>query len=86
METGWPTCTQPGTDCVTPAQQAANLTTLFGYLTTTWKSWVQAVFVYRFKDGADPNSVQGGYGLVQLDGAPKPALRVFNRFAANSAG
>jgi hypothetical protein len=85
METGWPTCTEPGTDCVTPTQQAANLTTLFGYLKTRWRTWVQAVFVYRYMDGADPNSVQGGYGLVGLGGRAKPALSVFKRFAAASA-
>jgi hypothetical protein len=84
METGWPTCTQPNSDCVTPAQQAANLNTLFGYLKTTWKAWVQAAFVYRYEDGSDPNTVQGGYGLVKLDGVPKQALGLFKPFALAS--
>jgi polysaccharide biosynthesis protein PslG len=77
-ETGWSTCAQLG--CVTPSEQAANLTTLFGYLRTKWRNWVQAVFVYRYQDGTEPNSAQGGYGLVYRDGRPKPALGVFKRF------
>jgi polysaccharide biosynthesis protein PslG len=86
MESGWATCTQHVIDCVTPAQHAANLKTFFHYLQTSWKNWVQAVFVYRYRDGAQPNTVQGGYGLVHLNGEPKPALRVFKQFAAASAG
>ena len=79
METGWSTCTGPG--CVTLTQQAANLTTLFHYVQTRWQKWVQGVFVYRYQDGADPHSAQGGYGLVRLSGDPKPALRAFRMFA-----
>jgi hypothetical protein len=86
MESGWATCTLHVIDCVTPARQAANLRTLFHYLQTDWKTWVQAVFVYRYKDGSQPNTVQGGYGLVRGNGEPKPALRVFKRFATASAG
>jgi hypothetical protein len=85
LETGWSTCTQRSIDCVTQAQQAANLATLFGYLDTTWKNWVQAAFIYRYKDGARPTTVQDGYGLVHLNGRPKPALRLFKTFAAASA-
>ena len=49
---------------------------------TRWQKWVQGVFVYRYQDGADPHSAQGGYGLVRLSGDPKPALRVFRMFAS----
>jgi hypothetical protein len=83
-ETGWSTCTQASIDCVTPAQQAANLTTLFGYLHGAWKSWVQAAFIYTYQDGSDPTSVQGGYGLTHLDGTPKPALQIFKHQATAS--
>ena len=86
MESGWATCTLHVVDCVTPAQQAANMRSLFHYLQTTWKTWVQAVFVYRYKDGSEPNTVQGGYGLIRGNGEPKPALEVFKPFAAASAG
>ena len=48
-----------------------------------WSDWVQAAFIYRFGDGADPSSVQDGYGLTNLDGSPTPALQVF---AAAQAG
>ncbi len=86
MESGWATCTLHVIDCVTPARQAANMRTLFHYLQTDWKTWVQAVFVYRYKDGSEPNTVQGGYGLIRGNGEPKPALDVFKPFAAASAG
>ncbi len=85
MESGWSTCTQQSVDCVTPAQQAADLETMWGYLHTTWKSWVQALFVYRYQDGDPSNSVQGGYGLVKLNGTPKPAFQIFKSYAAQSA-
>jgi hypothetical protein len=83
-EAGWSTCTD-STDCVSNAQQAGNLTTLFGDIHGSWKSWVQAAFIYRYGDGANPTTMQDGYGLSNLDGSPKPALAVFQREAAASA-
>ncbi|HUA07052.1 MAG TPA: beta-galactosidase [Solirubrobacteraceae bacterium] len=85
MESGSATCTLHVTDCVTPAEGAANMRTFFHYVQTDWKTWVQAVFVYRYRDGSDPNTVQGGYGLIRDNGEPKPALAVFKPFAAASA-
>jgi hypothetical protein len=85
-EVGWSTCTEDNPNCVNPAQQAANLTTLFDDVRGPWRNWVQGVFVYRFGDGADPATVQDGYGLTALDGAPKPALAVFRGAATASAG
>jgi hypothetical protein len=84
-EAGWSTCTEASSDCVAASQQAGNLTTLLGYVRNGWKSWVQAVFVYRYADGADPTTVQEGYGLVNRDGTPKPALSVFRTAAATTA-
>jgi hypothetical protein len=46
---------------------------------------VQSLFIYRFKDGPEANTVQGGYGLIHNTGKPKPALGVFERLAASSA-
>jgi hypothetical protein len=85
MESGWSTCTQNSVDCVTRAQQAANLKTLFNYLRTRWRNWVQGVFVYRYQDGAHPNTVQDGYGLLNSNGTPKPALAIFRSQAAASS-
>jgi hypothetical protein len=85
METGWSTCTQTSIDCTTPARQAANLTTLFNYIRGTWKNWVQTAFIYRYEDGASPNTVQGGYGLAHLNGKAKPALGIFRLRARASA-
>jgi exo-beta-1,3-glucanase (GH17 family) len=84
-EVGWSTCTQAGMDCVSQAQQATNLTTLFDDAHGLWSNWLQAVFVYRYGDGAQPSTVQDAYGLTQLDGTPKPALTVF-RSAVQAAG
>jgi hypothetical protein len=82
-EAGWSTCTD-SPDCVTPAQQAANLSALFALIHTTWSSWIQAAFIYRYGDGANPSSTQDAYGLTNLDGSPKPALTIFQQQAANS--
>jgi Glycosyl hydrolases family 39 len=82
-EIGWSTCTDSPT-CVTNTQQATNLTTLFNYLHTTWKSYVQAAFVYRYDDLSNPTTTGGGYGLTHLDGTPKPALTIFKQQAATT--
>ena len=84
-ETGWATCNQQNVDCFTPAQQATNLKTLFGYLHGRWKTWVQAALLYTYQDGSQPNTVQGGYGLVHTNGTPKPALGIFKTYALRSA-
>jgi hypothetical protein len=83
-EIGWSTCNDnPG--CVTPTQQATNLTTFFNDVHGPWSSFVGAVFVYRYNDLSDPNSTQGGYGLTYQDGTAKPALSIFQQQAAGSA-
>jgi hypothetical protein len=84
-EVGWSTCTQPVMDCVSEAQQAANLATLFNDARGPWSNWVHAVFVYRYADGSRPSTVQDAYGLTRLDGSPKPALSVF-RHAVQRGG
>jgi Beta-galactosidase len=85
-EIGWPTCTSGSDRCTTPAGQAADLNTVFNYARTTWKSFVQAVFVYSFDDShpADPADPEYDYGLVQNDGTPKPALTIFKANATTS--
>lgn len=77
MEAGWSTCTGGDPDCVTDAQQAANLSTMFGYINTSWSSFVQAIFIYSFQDGSDPTQIGDAYGLTTLAGTAKPALAVF---------
>ena len=84
-EIGWPTCTSGSDRCTTPAGQAADLTTVFNYANTTWKSFVQAVFVYSYDDcNPDSSNPENDYGLVYNDGTPKPALAVFKTEAATS--
>jgi hypothetical protein len=78
-ESGWSTCTGDS-DCVSDGQQASNYQTLFQDVNTSWSSFVQAVFVYNYQDGADdPTGIQDGYGLVDLDGSAKPALAAFQQ-------
>jgi hypothetical protein len=84
-EAGWSTCTDSPT-CVTPDEQATNLSILFDEIHHDWSSFVQGVFIYSYGDIADPASTQGGYGLTYMNGAAKPALSVFRTQAAASAG
>lgn len=85
LESGWPTCTTPhNPNCVSAARQASDLSLLFRYVTTRWRAWVQAEFVYRYQDGIPANSPQGGFGLVHVNGSPKPALKVFRHFLATT--
>ena len=84
-EAGWSTCDDSLT-CVTPDEQATNLSTLFDEVHYDWSSFVQGLFIYSYGDIADPTSTQGGYGLTYMNGAPKPALSVFRAQAAASAG
>jgi hypothetical protein len=84
-EIGWSTCSNDP-HCVTPAQQAANLTTLFADLHGSWSSWVQAAFLYHYTDGDNPTSnIEDGYGLTTNSSTPKPALSIFQTQASRSA-
>jgi len=77
-EIGWPTCTTGSDRCTTPAGQASDLQTVFNYARTTWKDYVQAVFVYTYEDAhADSSNPEDNYGLAYNDGTAKPALAVF---------
>jgi polysaccharide biosynthesis protein PslG len=78
-EIGWPTCTAGGSDrCTTPTGQASEIQTVFNYARTTWKPYVQAVFLYGYQDNnantADP---ENDYGLVDYGGNAKPSLSTF---------
>jgi len=86
-EIGWPTCNLGASaECVTEAQQNANLNALSADLHGSWKDWVQAAFFYGFQDnGSDANNTQDNYGLLRRDGTPKPALQTFSALAAQSA-
>ena len=72
--------------CTTAAGQAADLSTVFNDARTTWKPFVQAVFVYCWQDyrtnSTDP---ENDYGITEVDGTPQPALAVFRAQAAASA-
>jgi Glycosyl hydrolases family 39/Beta-galactosidase len=84
-EIGWSTCTT-NPQCVTPAQQATNLTNLFADLHGSWAKWVQAAFLYHYTDGANPTgNIEDGYGLTTNTTTPKPALTLFQTQAAQSA-
>jgi hypothetical protein len=85
-ESGWPTCTSGSDRCTTEAGQAANLSTIFKYAHTTWKSYVQAVFVYSYDDARpDSTNPENDYGLAYNNGTPKAALNVFTAEATASS-
>ncbi len=83
-EIGWPTCTSGSDRCTTMAGQAADLSAVFNDARTTWKSFVQAMFVYSYDDShtEDPANPEDDYGLAYNNGTPKPALAVFQAQAA----
>jgi hypothetical protein len=84
-EIGWPTCTSGSTHCTTEAGQATNLTTVFNDARTTWKPYVQAVFVYNYQDnGSNNTDPENDYGLVNYNGTPKAALTIFKNQTALS--
>jgi hypothetical protein len=84
-EIGWPTCTQEA-GCVTAAEQATNLQTLFRYLHTRWATYVKAVFVYRYEDlNTASTEVEKSYGLTRTNYVAKPALSIFRAQARASA-
>jgi hypothetical protein len=77
-EIGWPTCSG-NSDCVSESKQAAYLADFFQDVSTKYRSWVDAVFVYNYADfgAGDPSDKEQWFGLTHRDGSPKPALRVF---------
>ncbi len=83
MEFGWPTCSFQNIDCVTEAQQEANLRTVIGYYTGPWRNWIQAALFYRFTDGTTQSDVYDDFGLLHLNGTPKPVLTLFRSLTAH---
>ena len=70
-EAGWSTCTD-NSSCVTPNQDASDLSALFTTIHSQWSSWIQAAFIYSYTDSNAPTTTQGGYGLTNTDGSPSP--------------
>jgi hypothetical protein len=84
-EIGWSTCDTGG--CVTPERQARNTTAFLGMVRARYAGRVQAVFVYRLRDlkvTAD-FAREGAFGLLEIDGRPKPAWSAFRHFASRLA-
>jgi hypothetical protein len=81
METGYTTCRDHNVQCVSAAAQAADLRAQLGYIRGRYRTWVQAVFVYTYKDSNRGIGEFDGYGLLRWNGTPKPALSVFKPLA-----
>ena len=75
-EVGYSTCGVVESECVTPAEQASDLQTMFTAVRTTYAAYVRAVFVYRYNDLSATQGVQQDYGLTAVDGSRKPAFAV----------
>lgn len=73
-EIGWSTCAG-ASGCVTESQQASYLHEFLRLATTTWRSFVRAVFVYDLRDSAPspPDNDQAWFGLLRPDLSKKPA-------------
>jgi hypothetical protein len=81
METGYTTCHDHNIQCVSEAAQAADLRAQFGYIQRRYRTWVQAVFVYRYQDSNRGIGEFDAYGLLRWNGKPKPAMSVFKPLA-----
>lgn len=84
MESGFTTCRVHNIDCVSEAAQAADLRTLLGDIQGSYRRWVQAIFVYRFQDDNRGTGFYDAYGLMRVNGTPKPAMSVFKPLALAS--
>jgi hypothetical protein len=84
MELGFTTCRLHNVDCLSESAQAADLRTMFRYVTTRYRSWVRSVFVFRYQDAGTGAGFYDGYGLLRANGSPKPAMSVFKPFALAS--
>jgi polysaccharide biosynthesis protein PslG len=84
-EVGFPTCPSDS-QCVSESTQASYLSRIFQMLKTDYSSFVQAVFVYNFKDptSQDPSNIEDWFGLMHGNGSGKPAWNVLR--AATGAG
>jgi hypothetical protein len=81
-EVGWSTCTGDTTFCVSEAQQASNITTMFSMLHNQL-TYVKAVFLYHMEDlGSDQSNSELHYGLLHQDGSPKPGWAALKAGAA----
>lgn len=83
-ELGWSTCTQRP-PCVSLPQQASDITAVFALAHTRWAGYVRALFIYGYtQSGVSPTppGQLDGFGLVDGDQRPKPALAAFQAAAA----
>jgi hypothetical protein len=85
-EVGWSTCPANRETCVTPAKQAAYTQRVFQIVKTEYRPWVQAVFLYNYRDSfrTEASNKEYFFGILHHDGTPKPVWNVIRR--VNSAG
>lgn len=79
-ETGWES------DEVGDAKQASNLTGLLDEWLTgrSGRSWIDKVFIYEMDDADTPEKPT--WGLVRLNGTPKPSWYAYRDFTAAQSG
>jgi hypothetical protein len=73
-EVGWSTCSDSSA-CVNEATQADYTARLFHVVSSTYRSFVAALFLYRSSDLGPSGSSdrEANFGLAHEDGSPKPA-------------
>jgi hypothetical protein len=84
-EVGYPTCSGSNR-CVSEAAQASDLARIFQLVKTDYAGFMQAIFIYNYKDpsGAGSSDPEGWFGLLRSNGSAKPAWNVLRQ--ATGAG
>jgi hypothetical protein len=83
-EFGYSTCPALVSGCVTEAVQAQNYEQALSRFTTTYASYVLAIFAYHYTDQggtSSPSDPEKWYGITRSDETPKAAFDVLHRFA-----
>lgn len=73
-EVGWSTCAAAPV-CVSESRQATDLRKLFEVVRSRYRSYVDALFVFNFRDygPAVEDSKEGWFGVLRRDGSRKPS-------------
>jgi hypothetical protein len=80
-EIGWPTCPSNPGKCVSESTQAADTQRMIQILKTDYSSFVQAVFLYNYRDPSSQNAsdMEDWFGLLRGDGSAKPVWNVLKQ-------
>jgi polysaccharide biosynthesis protein PslG len=80
-EVGYPTCPGDASKCVSESLQATYLQREFQIIKSEYSSFIQAVFIYKYRDpnSQNPSDMEDWFGLFRPNMTPKPAWDVLRR-------